>query len=120
MLGKKELWRIFENQDQPHLTRLPLQGYLMEYDLSSESVKRMLTQFDRERAAKVAKRLLGPPKLPAGTYKMIHAEGHLSTGDIVFLSSFEKARKCTGNEMPSGIALGTITKGSYGWMQITS
>jgi hypothetical protein len=23
MLGKKELWRIFENQSQPHLTRLP-------------------------------------------------------------------------------------------------
>jgi hypothetical protein len=23
MLGKKELWRIFENQSEPHLTRLP-------------------------------------------------------------------------------------------------
>ena len=23
MLGGKELWRIFENQSQPHLTRLP-------------------------------------------------------------------------------------------------
>jgi len=89
----------------------------MEYEVTNPTLKRILAE---AQAAKVARRLLGPPKLTAGAYRMIHAENHLSAGDMVFVDSLEKARKCTGKEMPSGIALGTVTKGSYGWIQIKS
>jgi hypothetical protein len=87
----------------------------MECEVTDPTLKRILAE---AQAAKVARRLLGTPR--AGAYKMVHAENHLSAGDAIFVDSLENARKCIGQEMPSGISLNTLTKGSYGWVQIKS
>jgi hypothetical protein len=89
---------------------------VMEYEVTSPTSKRILAE---AQAAKVARRLLGPPPR-TGVYKIVHAENHLSAGDVVFVDSLENARKCTGQEIPSGISLNTVTKGNYGWIQIKS
>ena len=90
----------------------------MEYALSSESVERMLTQFDREHAAKCAKRLLGTPKLPAGTYTHVRAMENFNAGDLVVLDSDGNAKKWTlpDNASLSGMAINSLREGCYGWI----
>lgn len=76
------------------------------------------TVADIDNAAKVAKRLFGPPKLPAGTYTYVRATENLNVGDLVVLDSDGNAKKWTlpDNCSLSGMAINSLTKGCYGWI----
>jgi hypothetical protein len=72
---------------------------------------------DIEKSAKVAKRLLGIPKVPAGIYISVHALENMSIGDLVVLDTSSNARKWDGIGHPDGIAIGTLGKECFGWIQ---
>lgn len=75
---------------------------------------------DVEKAARIAKRLLGSPKVATGVHMSVHAKENLWTGDVVVVDVDGGARKWDGVGLPSGIAIGTLTKGNYGWIQAKS
>lgn len=75
---------------------------------------------DIDKAARIAKRLLGPPKLETGTYQHIHAAENMWTGDIVVVDKENNARKWNGIGIPSGIAISPLGKGCFGCIQIKS
>lgn len=75
---------------------------------------------DTQKADKVAKRLLSNSKLPAGIYVSVHATENMWTGDIVVLDEKSNASKWTGTGHPSGIAIGPLGKGCFGWIQTKS
>lgn len=75
---------------------------------------------DIEKAARVAKRLLGPPKVGGGTYAQAHADEDLKPSDFVTLDKDGTARKWLGTGTPNGLVMSTIAKGNYGWVQIKS
>lgn len=86
--------------------------------------KDMLSPWDNlsdvEKAIKVAKKLLGPPKISGGTYAQVFAMEDLSMCDPVVIDENNNAKKWSGKEIPNGIAIGTLTKGNYGWTQLKS
>jgi hypothetical protein len=75
---------------------------------------------DIEKASRVAKRLLGPPKIAAGTYISVHATENMWTGDLVTLDTNSNAKKWDGFGFPSGVAICPLGEGMFGWIQTTS
>lgn len=75
------------------------------------------TDSEIEFAAKVAKRLLGPPKPTGGEYKYVKALDSLRCGDIVAIDFAGNAIKCNWSDLPNGIAISNIEKGNTGWIQ---
>lgn len=70
-----------------------------------------------EKASKVAKRLLGPPKMVAATYVSVHAVENMWTGDLVTLDTDSNAKKWDGVGFPSGVVMCPLGKGMFGWIQ---
>jgi len=71
-----------------------------------------------EQTAKVARRLMGPVTVPAGRFMSVRAAEDLSYGIPVIVDAAGKARKWNGTGIPDGLAF-AISKGNYGWIQIT-
>ena len=88
-----------------------LQSDLAEWDdgrFSSEEI---------EQAIRCAKRLLGTPVAPAGTYMNVHAAEDFAPCEIVTLDADGNAKRWSGTGMPIGITIGPLGKGNYGWIQ---
>jgi hypothetical protein len=90
---------------------------VMECEVTSPTSKRILAE---AQAAKVAKRLLGPPKARAGQYMSVYAERDVEVADVVILNAIGNVNKWTGEGIPSGIAMASIKEGNYGWIQTKS
>lgn len=75
---------------------------------------------DVEKADRVAKRLLGFPKVPKGIHMTVHAKENLWDGDVVVVDIDGGARKWDRVGLPSGIVIGPIGKGMFGWIQTKS
>ena len=83
-----------------------------------ESYSEQWSAAELEHAAKCAKRLLGTPKLPAGTYTYVSAMENFNAGDLVVLDSDGNAKKWTlpDNASLSGMAINSLREGCYGWI----
>lgn len=78
------------------------------------------TSEEIEQATKVARRLLGIPKQGEGTYSRIWAAEDLWPGEVVNIDSDFHAKRWDGTGIVSGMVVGPIRKGCFGWIKLKS